>query len=57
LISVHLAQGNLSEAVRQYSNYRQLMRDELDLEPSTQMQELLGSPLMRSADQYARARH
>lgn len=55
LITVHLAQGNLSEAVRQYSSYRQLMRDELDLEPSVQMKELLGIPLMRSADQFARA--
>jgi DNA-binding SARP family transcriptional activator len=43
LISVHLAQGNRSEAIRQYALYRRLMRDELDLEPSPQMDDLIGS--------------
>jgi DNA-binding SARP family transcriptional activator len=42
LISVHLAQGNRSEAIRQYGIYRRLMRDELDLEPSRQMDDLIG---------------
>jgi DNA-binding SARP family transcriptional activator len=42
LISVHLAQGNRGEAIRQYCIYRRLMRDELDLEPSRQMDELIG---------------
>jgi DNA-binding SARP family transcriptional activator len=41
LISVHLAQGNRSEAVRQYCIYRRLMREELDLAPSTKMDELM----------------
>lgn len=42
LISVHLAQGNRGEAIRQYGIYRRLMRDELDLEPSDQMDDLIG---------------
>jgi DNA-binding SARP family transcriptional activator len=42
LISVHLAQGNRSEAIRQYALYRRLMREELDLEPSPQMDDLIG---------------
>jgi DNA-binding SARP family transcriptional activator len=54
LIAVHLAQGNHSEAVRQFSQYRQLMREELDLEPSAKMHELLGTPLLRSAACYPR---
>jgi DNA-binding SARP family transcriptional activator len=43
LISVHFAQGNRSEAIRQYCIYRRLMRDELDLAPSTKMDELMES--------------
>jgi DNA-binding SARP family transcriptional activator len=42
LISVHLAQGNRSEAIRQYCIYRRLMSEELDLEPSSEMDELIG---------------
>jgi DNA-binding SARP family transcriptional activator len=41
LISVHLAQGNRGEALRQYGIYRQLMADELDLEPSREMEGLI----------------
>lgn len=41
LIQLHLAQGNRIEAIRQYCTYQQLMRDELDLEPSLQMRGLL----------------
>jgi DNA-binding SARP family transcriptional activator len=42
LISVHLAQGNRGEAIRQYCIYKRLMREELDLEPSGQIDELIG---------------
>jgi DNA-binding SARP family transcriptional activator len=42
LISVHLAQGNRGDAIRQYCIFKRLMRDELDLEPSRQMDELIG---------------
>lgn len=43
LIQVHLAEGNRIEAIRQYCTYEQLMRDELDLEPSLQVRELVGT--------------
>ena len=49
LISVHLAQGNRAEAVRQYRIYQRLMRDELGLEPSRQMEELIGPVSSRAA--------
>ena len=37
VISVHLAEGNPSEALRQYREYRELLRAQLGLEPSTLM--------------------
>ena len=43
LINVHLAQGNFGEAIRQYCIYRRLMREELSVEPSDQMEALIGS--------------
>jgi len=41
LICVHLAQGNRSEAIRQYRSYTRLMADELGLPPSPQMEALI----------------
>ncbi len=41
LIRLHLAEGNQVEAVRQYRFFRDLLRDELGLEPSPQMGELV----------------
>ena len=41
LISAYLAEGNPSEAIRQYRLYRQLLRTELGLEPSRAMEELV----------------
>jgi DNA-binding SARP family transcriptional activator len=41
LIRVHLSEGNYCEVVRHYSLYRRLLRDELGLEPSTLMLELV----------------
>jgi DNA-binding SARP family transcriptional activator len=41
LIRAHLAEGNVVEAVRQYSAYRQLLTDELGILPSVQLQELV----------------
>jgi DNA-binding SARP family transcriptional activator len=43
LISVHLAQGNQVEAIRQYCSYANLLREELELEPSEQMHEMIGA--------------
>jgi DNA-binding SARP family transcriptional activator len=41
LIGAHLAQGNASEAIREYRHYRQLLNDELGVEPSPEMENLL----------------
>jgi DNA-binding SARP family transcriptional activator len=47
LISVHLAEGNRAEAIRQYRAYQRLLREELALDPSPQIQALLGGPQIR----------
>jgi DNA-binding SARP family transcriptional activator len=41
LIKAHLAEGNLGEALRQYELYRRLLADQLGLEPSPKMSELI----------------
>jgi DNA-binding SARP family transcriptional activator len=41
LIQAHLAIGNRSEAMRQFNVYRHLIREELGLEPTALMAELL----------------
>jgi DNA-binding SARP family transcriptional activator len=41
LIRVHLAEGNRSEALRQYELCRRLLRDRLGVEPSSQLDQLL----------------
>jgi DNA-binding SARP family transcriptional activator len=41
VIAVHLAEGNRSEALRQYQGYRRLLREELGLAPSAQLDELI----------------
>jgi DNA-binding SARP family transcriptional activator len=41
LVKVHLAEGNLAEAVRQFEFYRRLLQDELGLSPSPLIIELL----------------
>jgi len=43
LIATHRAEGNLVEAVRQYQLYRRLLGDQLGLEPSAAMQQLVES--------------
>jgi len=40
LIRAHAGEGNLHEALIQYRAYREVMRDELDIEPSPQMEAL-----------------
>jgi DNA-binding SARP family transcriptional activator len=49
LITVYLAEGNHSEALRQYQGYRGLLREELGLDPSRQMAELLEACLEPAA--------
>ena len=41
VISVHLAEGNSSEAIRQYRSYRDLLQSQLGLEPSDLMKRLV----------------
>lgn len=49
LIGVYLAEGNLGAAVRQYDSYRALLADELGLEPSPLMGELVSTLPRRRA--------
>lgn len=46
LIAVHLAEGNHSEAIREYHAYSRLLRDELDVAPSPHLSALV-APLTR----------
>lgn len=48
LVELHLADGNLAQAVRQYQSYRTLLRAELGLEPSPHIHDLM-RPLLRHA--------
>jgi DNA-binding SARP family transcriptional activator len=41
LISAHIAEGNLGEALRQYRDYVGLLRTELGVAPSAELQELI----------------
>lgn len=41
LIRVHMAEGNVHDAVAQYGAYRAIMRDDLGLDPSPQMEALM----------------
>jgi DNA-binding SARP family transcriptional activator len=41
LVRVHLAEGNAGEAIRQYRLCRRLLRDQLGIEPSERMRELV----------------
>jgi DNA-binding SARP family transcriptional activator len=43
LISVHLAEGNASEALRQYSLCRRMLNEHLDMSPSLSMQRLMAA--------------
>jgi DNA-binding SARP family transcriptional activator len=43
VISVHLAEGNPSEALRQFRRYRELLRTQLGLDPSALMRALVNA--------------
>ncbi|GLY51434.1 BTAD domain-containing putative transcriptional regulator [Lentzea sp. NBRC 102530] len=53
LVELHLADGNLAQAVRQYQSYRTLLRAELGLEPSAHIHDLM-RPLLRSSRDHVR---
>ncbi len=42
LIKVHLAEGNAAEALRRYRLYQRLVHDRFGIEPSGQMEDLVG---------------
>jgi DNA-binding SARP family transcriptional activator len=50
VIQTHLAEGNQSEALREYERYRELMLSELGLEPTVRLRRLLDG-LMSPVDQ------
>ena len=43
LIRLYIAEGNRSQALRQFDRYRSLMEDELDLEPSPELADLISA--------------
>ena len=43
LIRVHLAEGNIGEALRQYAFFRRLSTQRLGLDPSPEMEQLMGA--------------
>lgn len=49
LIRIYLAEGNVHEAVARYRAYREVMREELGLEPSPQMEALIDELGVNSA--------
>lgn len=55
VIEVHLAEGNPSEALRQYSAFRRLLADELGLPPSPAIRQLVLHLLGRPVDGPGRA--
>ncbi|MEX2553289.1 MAG: bacterial transcriptional activator domain-containing protein, partial [Actinomycetota bacterium] len=46
LIQVHIAEGNISEALNEFAKYRQLLMGELGLEPTPGLRALLKEYLM-----------
>jgi DNA-binding SARP family transcriptional activator len=56
LMKAYLAEGNQGEALRQYQGYRQLLREELGLAPSREMNELVGAISAKSEAGGRRAR-
>jgi DNA-binding SARP family transcriptional activator len=42
-MEVHIAEGNLACAIKQYQHYRQLMERELGVAPSPRMEQLARS--------------
>lgn len=50
LAMIHMSEGNLADALRQYHAYRDLVRSELGLPPSPQFRRLIAPLLGRPAD-------
>ncbi|MGH2698025.1 MAG: AfsR/SARP family transcriptional regulator [Actinomycetota bacterium] len=56
LIRVHLAEGNVGEAVRQYRSYKELLFEELGLAPSEQLESLMRPIMERIGSALSRPR-
>jgi DNA-binding SARP family transcriptional activator len=56
LIRVHLAEGNVGEAMRQYRSYKDLIFEELGLAPSEQLESLMRPILERVGSTLSRPR-
>lgn len=56
LIRVHLAEGNVGEAVRQYRSYKELLFEELGLAPSEQLESLMRPIMERIGSALTRTR-
>ncbi len=50
MIEAHLAEGNAAEALRQYHQYRELLRTELGIAPSNALRQLVRPLLERPED-------
>lgn len=50
VIQVHIAEGNIAEAIREYQRFRALLREELHVEPTGHMTELLRHIAESTAD-------
>ncbi len=50
LIRVHMAEGNVSDAIREFTRYRQLLQRELGLEPTPRLQALLDQDPLADRD-------
>lgn len=56
MITVHLAEGNAAEALRQYHVYRRMLALELGLPPSPSIRSLVGPLLGRPIERPSRRR-
>ena len=50
VMRVHLAQGNIAEAIQEHHRYRRLLQSEFGVEPSDEMDALLSGCYRRCAD-------
>jgi DNA-binding SARP family transcriptional activator len=55
LIRAHIREGNRSEAIREYRHYRELLGDELGIEPSVGLSEMLAGGFTQPQPPNARA--
>lgn len=57
VLTIHLAERNVAEAIRHYEFFRQLLHDELGIEPSPQLRNMLPEEQEVSLQYAPRVRH